>query len=209
MEPRNDLLANRDDNEAYALAEQSEQYAVYFTGDGDRFVELNVEDRRLYDQMAGHIGQYLVAGKSGVNRWLNQSDSTRWQPMAVSFSEIATGRGHAHDHPRRRGRSTTSTRSRWRPTPVDATIYYTTDGNDPTTASTGVHRSLHPGRRCHRQGLRGKNRIERQCHGQRHIYGDANPCDNTVILPNGGTIGDNDDYYDHNHHRWGHDSLDH
>ena len=42
MEPRNDLLSAREENEAYALAEPGRQYAVYFTGYGDRSVGLDL-----------------------------------------------------------------------------------------------------------------------------------------------------------------------
>ena len=42
MEPHNDLLSSREENEAYALAEPGKQYAVYFTGDGDRTVQIDL-----------------------------------------------------------------------------------------------------------------------------------------------------------------------
>jgi hypothetical protein len=41
-EPRNDLLAQRAENEAYCLAEPGRQYAVYFPDGGS--VELDVSD---------------------------------------------------------------------------------------------------------------------------------------------------------------------
>ena len=42
MKPRNDLLTNRDENEAYCLAEEGRQYAIFFTGKGDRSIVLNL-----------------------------------------------------------------------------------------------------------------------------------------------------------------------
>ena len=42
MEPRNDLLSDRADNEAYCLAEPGRQYAVLFTGDSDRCVRITM-----------------------------------------------------------------------------------------------------------------------------------------------------------------------
>ena len=62
MAPRNDLLSDREKNEAYTLAAEGDQYAVYFTGDGNRSVTLAVE-----------TGEYML-------RWLDILDST-WLPM--------------------------------------------------------------------------------------------------------------------------------
>ncbi len=42
MSPDNDLLSDRSDNEAYCLAEIGQQYAVFFTGEGNRSVRLNL-----------------------------------------------------------------------------------------------------------------------------------------------------------------------
>ena len=42
MEPRNDLLTNREEDEAYCLAEPGNQYAVFFSGNGDRSVVLDL-----------------------------------------------------------------------------------------------------------------------------------------------------------------------
>jgi len=42
MNPRNDLLAQRMSNEAYCLAEPGQQYAIFFTGDGDSRVEIEL-----------------------------------------------------------------------------------------------------------------------------------------------------------------------
>jgi hypothetical protein len=42
MNPRNDLLSYRATNEAYCLAEPGQQYAVFFTGEGDGRVEIKL-----------------------------------------------------------------------------------------------------------------------------------------------------------------------
>ena len=42
MKPCNNLLTSRCENEAYALAEPGEQFAVYFTGSGDRSVSIDL-----------------------------------------------------------------------------------------------------------------------------------------------------------------------
>ena len=42
MEPRNDLLSDRADDEAYCLANPGQQYAVFFTGEGERSVTLDL-----------------------------------------------------------------------------------------------------------------------------------------------------------------------
>ena len=42
MSPRNDLLCERVANEAYCLAEPGRQYAVFFTGDGDGRVQIEL-----------------------------------------------------------------------------------------------------------------------------------------------------------------------
>jgi hypothetical protein len=50
MEPRNDLLTDRGEDEAYCLAELGKQYAVFFSGNGDRSVGLDLssaEDKLL------------------------------------------------------------------------------------------------------------------------------------------------------------------
>ena len=42
MKPHMDLLSSREENEAYCMAEPGKQYAVYFTGTGDRSVEVDL-----------------------------------------------------------------------------------------------------------------------------------------------------------------------
>jgi hypothetical protein len=46
MNPRNDLLSQRTSNEAYCLAEPGRQYAVFFTGDGDGSVGIDLVDSK-------------------------------------------------------------------------------------------------------------------------------------------------------------------
>ena len=59
MEPRNDLLSDRDNDEAYCLAEPDRQYAVFFSGNGDQTVALDLSS-------AGEILRW---------RWLNIGQS--------------------------------------------------------------------------------------------------------------------------------------
>jgi Pectate lyase superfamily protein len=42
MNPSNNLLSEREENEAYCLAEPGKQYAVFFTGDGDHCVRIDL-----------------------------------------------------------------------------------------------------------------------------------------------------------------------
>ena len=42
MNPCNDLLSQRATNEAYCLAEPGRQYAVFFTGDGDDRMQIEL-----------------------------------------------------------------------------------------------------------------------------------------------------------------------
>lgn len=58
-EPRNDLLFQRASNGAYCLAEPWRQYAVFFTGDGD-----------------GHVPVELAASQIPLRlRWLHVAES--------------------------------------------------------------------------------------------------------------------------------------
>ena len=82
MEPRNDLLADREDNEAYCLAESGRQYAVFFTGDGD-----------------GHVRLELAPSENSLQlRWLDVATSRWGQTIAVSrrgdYMLKAPGSGH-------------------------------------------------------------------------------------------------------------------
>jgi len=58
--PHNDLISSREENEAYALAEPGRQYAIYFTGYGDRSVQLDLSS----------------APGTLVERWLNVANSS-------------------------------------------------------------------------------------------------------------------------------------
>ncbi len=82
MTPHNDLLFDRADNEAYCLAETGRQYAVFFTGDGDRTVRLDVG--------ASHPDLTL--------RWLDIRRSRWSQPATLSGEPVvsltAPGAGH-------------------------------------------------------------------------------------------------------------------
>jgi hypothetical protein len=50
MKPHNDLLSQRMTNEAYCLAESGEQYAVFFTGDSDGRLGIDLTDSgRLFE----------------------------------------------------------------------------------------------------------------------------------------------------------------
>jgi hypothetical protein len=62
MAPNNNVLSSRSKNEAYALANVGQQYAVYFTGQGDRIANINLSS----------------APGTFTQRWLNVSNKT-WQ----------------------------------------------------------------------------------------------------------------------------------
>jgi hypothetical protein len=68
MNPRNDLLSQRVTNEAYCLAEPGLQYAVFFTGDGDGRVEIELID----------------SGSSFELRWLDIATSSWSQRATIS-----------------------------------------------------------------------------------------------------------------------------
>ena len=69
MDPHNDLLSERARNEAYCLAEPPRQYAVFFTGDGDGRVRIQLADSNSPLHM----------------RWLDIATS-RWGKRATIFS---------------------------------------------------------------------------------------------------------------------------
>ena len=70
LEPHNELLSQRSENEAYCLAEPGKQYAVFFTGESDRSVEIDLSP----------------AGESLNLRWLNIADC-RWETETTMLSD--------------------------------------------------------------------------------------------------------------------------
>jgi hypothetical protein len=82
MNPRNDLLSQRVTNEAYCLAEPGQQYAVFFTGDGDGRVEIELID----------------SGRSFELRWLDVATSSWGRRATISsrrgYMLRAPGSGH-------------------------------------------------------------------------------------------------------------------
>ncbi|OHB77403.1 MAG: hypothetical protein A2Z25_01190 [Planctomycetes bacterium RBG_16_55_9] len=66
MAPRNDLLSEREENEAYCLAEPGRQYAVFFTGDGDGSVRIELDSAQSTLQL----------------RWLDIAAS-RWEQKSM------------------------------------------------------------------------------------------------------------------------------
>ena len=79
-EPHNDLLSERGDNEAYAMAELGRQYAVYFPGGGSVTIDLSATSGEL------------------SARWLDISNSRWTGEVALGGGAAATlqapGRGH-------------------------------------------------------------------------------------------------------------------
>jgi hypothetical protein len=82
MNPRNDLLSQRVTNEAYCLAEPGRQYAVFFTGDGDGRVQIEL----------------APSERSFELRWLDIATSCWGQEAAVlsrgDYMLRTPGRGH-------------------------------------------------------------------------------------------------------------------
>jgi hypothetical protein len=74
MEPHNDLLLSREENEAYALAEPGRQYAVYFTGVGDRRVQIDLS----------------VAKDAMALRWLDIANNSWREEELVNGGAIST-----------------------------------------------------------------------------------------------------------------------
>ncbi len=74
MQPDNELLKGRTDNEAYCLVQTGKQYAVFFTGEGDNTVEINLE----------------TTSKRIELKWLNLSDN-RWyhSKPAITNNQIS------------------------------------------------------------------------------------------------------------------------
>lgn len=73
-EPRNGLLSQREPNEAYCLAEESKQYAVYFPAEGSVVLDTS------------------AASKPLSARWYN-IDRGQWRPakaIQVGAAELTT-----------------------------------------------------------------------------------------------------------------------
>ncbi|MFC1718464.1 hypothetical protein ACFL6S_32715, partial [Candidatus Poribacteria bacterium] len=68
MEPHNDLLSHREEDEAYAIAEPGVQYAVYFTGYGDVSVQIDLS------AASGHL----------VQRWLDIGNSSWGEETVIN-----------------------------------------------------------------------------------------------------------------------------
>jgi len=82
MNPRNDLLSQREIDEAYCLAEPGQQYAAFFTGNGDGRVDIEL----------------TAVGRSLELRWLDIAKSC-WSPRATvsgrrNYMLRAPGSGH-------------------------------------------------------------------------------------------------------------------
>jgi hypothetical protein len=80
VSPRNELLENREENEAYLLAEPARQYAIYFPAEGSVSLPLSETET------------------DWVLRWINL-DEGNWKEQilltSLNYSEIATpGQGH-------------------------------------------------------------------------------------------------------------------
>ena len=82
MKPSNNLLSGREENEAYCLAEPGRQYAVFFTGESDGHVEIDLTDSE----------------RSFELRWLDVATSCWGKKATISSSRDymlrAPGSGH-------------------------------------------------------------------------------------------------------------------
>lgn len=83
-EPGNDLLGNRESDEAYCLAEPGNQYAVYFTNGGEVTLDLSgqygVFNLRWMDISTSEWGESKVI--SGGNHWeLKTPSSGQWAAL--------------------------------------------------------------------------------------------------------------------------------
>ncbi len=79
--PRNDLLLDREDNEAYCLAEPGQQYAVYFPGEGSVMLDLEGVDgsfaSRWLDIESGDFQASVVMEARDQMELINASSSPR------------------------------------------------------------------------------------------------------------------------------------
>jgi hypothetical protein len=116
MNPRNDLLSDRADNEAYCLAEPGRQYALFFTGESDRRVRI---------ELAHSAGPLQL-------RWLDIAASRWGQKTTVSGRGAhmlkAPGNGHWVAVLTAANRDTNS---------LPATLYVSPHGNDGNPGTQG------------------------------------------------------------------------
>ena len=75
-EPNNDLLSNREENEAYTIANPGKEYAVYFPKGGS--VDLNLSDAEKTDANTVSV------------RWLNIHNSKWNEKEEIPFSDTIT-----------------------------------------------------------------------------------------------------------------------
>ena len=91
--PRNDLLLQRTTNEAYCLAEPGKQYAVFFTGDGDSRVTIELTtsrhlfELRWLDIATSRWGQRAMVS-SGGDRMLRAPGSGHWVAVLRAATQI-------------------------------------------------------------------------------------------------------------------------
>jgi Concanavalin A-like lectin/glucanases superfamily/Family of unknown function (DUF6298) len=92
MEPHNDLLTNRSDDEAYALAELGEQYAVYFVDGGSVTIDLTAAPENMVYKWLD-VGQSSwgsensISGGSLVN--LQTPASGQWAIVMQPICSVA------------------------------------------------------------------------------------------------------------------------
>lgn len=82
MQPHNNLLANREENEAYLLAEPGIQYAIYFTGEGSvsldsgygdsplRYRWINIDEAEWSDSSTLEADEEPVFSTPGPGQWI-------------------------------------------------------------------------------------------------------------------------------------------
>jgi hypothetical protein len=91
--PRNDLLLQRATNEAYCLAEPGQQYAVFFTGDDDGRVEIELTasvqsfELRWLDVAASRWGRRTMVS-SGGDYMLRAPGSGHWVAVLRAATRI-------------------------------------------------------------------------------------------------------------------------
>ncbi len=92
MEPRNDLLSDRSDDEAYCLAEPEKQYAVFFSGRGDRSVTIDLASSnavlhgRWLDVEQGHWAEQDLKAKGEACK-LQAPEQGHWVAVLQSLQD--------------------------------------------------------------------------------------------------------------------------